>query len=285
MPITINGSGTIAGLSVGGLPDATVVGSDLAAGAAASNLPGSTIVGNVSHSGVYRYNSYLALGRGASNDDLLAWNYTPDNSGNYAPNYAGDSGAGGTLLKMPFGGGGGLDIFTRRHGTNSASTTLSSFSRRWSVDDAGRVTMPFQPAFRVSITAGTTTTLSNGNTIIIPWNREQFDRDNNFNTSTFRFTVPANGIYFFHTNLLVTKTDGSRVDIQFLKNGAVQTSREYQGIPSTSVNTIYEATEILELVAGDFISLQLTLMGNSTNGNIYTSNNELFNVFTGYLIG
>jgi hypothetical protein len=38
MPITINGSGTITGLSVGGLPDGSVSAADLAAGAARSNF-------------------------------------------------------------------------------------------------------------------------------------------------------------------------------------------------------------------------------------------------------
>lgn len=37
MTITINGSGTITGLSVGGLPDGTVTGADLATGAARTN--------------------------------------------------------------------------------------------------------------------------------------------------------------------------------------------------------------------------------------------------------
>lgn len=38
MPITIDGSGTITGLSVGGLPDATVTAAELASGAARSNF-------------------------------------------------------------------------------------------------------------------------------------------------------------------------------------------------------------------------------------------------------
>lgn len=38
MPITINGSGTIAGLSVGGLPDGSITAADLASGAARSNF-------------------------------------------------------------------------------------------------------------------------------------------------------------------------------------------------------------------------------------------------------
>jgi hypothetical protein len=38
MAIVINGTGTITGLSVGGLPDGTVTGADLASGAALSNI-------------------------------------------------------------------------------------------------------------------------------------------------------------------------------------------------------------------------------------------------------
>jgi hypothetical protein len=51
MPMTLNGSGTIAGLAHNGLPDGTVTGSDLAAGAAASNLAGSTVPGSLTLNG------------------------------------------------------------------------------------------------------------------------------------------------------------------------------------------------------------------------------------------
>lgn len=48
MPITIDGSGTITGLSVGGLPDATVTAAELASGAARSNFGAGAVLQVVS---------------------------------------------------------------------------------------------------------------------------------------------------------------------------------------------------------------------------------------------
>lgn len=70
------------------------------------------------------------------------------------------------------------------------------------VDSAGRVTMPYQPAFRAYYN-NTGFTPAAGD--VFPFNSTVYNVGNHFNTSTYKFTAPIAGIYCFnfytiHTN-------------------------------------------------------------------------------------
>lgn len=101
MPITINGSGTITGLSAGGLPDATIVQADLATGVAGTGPAFSayannaqTISGNVNTK--IQYNTER-FDTNSNYDSTTNYRFTPTVAGYYQINatmtFSGTAGA------------------------------------------------------------------------------------------------------------------------------------------------------------------------------------------------
>jgi len=81
MPISINGSGTITGLSAGGLPDASITADDLAAGAARSNF-GAGAVLQVVRTTITTYASYT-LNNAAIQATALTASITPTSASSH----------------------------------------------------------------------------------------------------------------------------------------------------------------------------------------------------------
>jgi hypothetical protein len=115
MPITINGSGTITGISAGGLPDASITASDLASGASLTNIGTSSITQAYLAPGVSgtgpTFSAYSSAGQTLSANTFTKLQFNTeefdtascyDNATNYrfTPNVAGYYQAGGG-----FGGG------------------------------------------------------------------------------------------------------------------------------------------------------------------------------------
>ncbi len=108
-------------------------------------------------------------------------------------------------------------------------------------------------------------TLSGG-TKIIPFNFEEFDTNNEFNTSTYTFTATQAGIY--DVDVHIKSAAGISVATDFgvaiLKNGTVINKDSYANIGVTIVVTTVNVTPpvrslntLTSLVAGDTISFNI----------------------------
>jgi hypothetical protein len=71
--------------------------------------------------------------------------------------------------------------------------TSSVLTERFRIDANGYVTMPNQPAFEVSATGGGFAAPQ-----YVPFNNKYFDIENDFSTTTYLFTAPVDGLYFFY---------------------------------------------------------------------------------------
>jgi len=139
-----------------------------------------------------------------------------------------------------------------------------------SVDYAGRVTMPYQPSFKVRF-ANSSYQLPGGTVI---WDTADFNVGSHYNTSTGFFTAPVAGRY--QINLNAQHYGGSSgsgwIDIR-KNNGQVQCRLEdYNGATYTARGI----SVVLDLAVGDYVSAF-----NGTSGIWWADNST----FSGYLIG
>lgn len=165
-------------------------------------------------------------------------------------------------------------------GTAGTSFYNSSNSAKYmGIDSAGRVTMPYQPAFLAQAVASDTTY---GNQVI-PYQGVIVNRGGHYNSSTSRFTAPVAGVYQFNwsgwhspattgTGRLFIQVNGSYVKAAGYPSGYGIHAR----LGDTATDDDSLASVILELNAGDYVHIY--------NGDAQV---RLFHAqsFSGYLIG
>jgi hypothetical protein len=91
---------------------------------------------------------------------------------------------------------GSTEQWSIRSGAADSTMTFctgSSATERMRIDSSGRVTKPAQPAFRVTRDGGGNVTTDE----IIPFNYAILNTGSHFNLSTYTFTAPVAGNYFF----------------------------------------------------------------------------------------
>ena len=140
----------------------------------------------------------------------------------------------------------------------------SGGTERMRIDSAGRVTMPYQPAFFVK---GITSTQFGTDYLI--GNQTETNIGNHFNSSTHGFTAPINGTYVFYARMSSESDNAHWVGIRL--NGA-QTNPYALNYAQYTTSS---SSVILTLSAGDLV-IATTRYGGNT---VYACE------FTGYLLG
>jgi len=137
---------------------------------------------------------------------------------------------------------------------------------RMRIDVSGRVTMPYQPAFTATATG---TTQAAG---VLQFNSTSLNIGNCFNTSTYRFTAPIAGNYYFYVNTIGTSGDYQAVSLN--KNGSRVSGFGWGGTPASTESSANIAM-IVQLAVGDYVTA-------SCSRSAY---NAGYNQFTGFLVG
>jgi hypothetical protein len=144
--------------------------------------------------------------------------------------------------------------------------------------------MPNHPAFCAGIASTSDATVNTS--AYVPFNTVTggFNTGGYFNTSTYLFTAPFDGVYSFTFNLFFTGSGGATYTQQagFYVNGAFKsfTSGDAYGCCSYNATTYvgeFSCTMIYKLAAGDTVGVR----PRSTNIRIYQGHCS----FTGQLVG
>ena len=287
MAIVINGSGTVTGLSVGGLPDGTVDSDTLASGidktsisdsgdATAITIDSSENVGfgvtpetdwypKVIQSGnrgaVYGYSNQTHLSNNAKMIDVSE-NYKYMES-SYATDYSQE--------------GGTHQFKVAPSGSADAAITWTT---AMTINNSGIVTMPKQPAFLVNARQSAPNIAVNANTTA-QFTEEVYDVNADYNTSTYTFTAPVTGKYQLNCSLLWINWDAS-ANYYYLK--IVTSNRTYYelfngGERSSDVTYAYGHIHVLaDMDANDTAYVELY-----QNSGAQQTNYENQSVFGGFL--
>ena len=155
----------------------------------------------------------------------------------------------------------------------------ASPTERMRIDSAGRVTMPYQTAFYAY--GGSTQSFSGAQTsTVFQLNTQDSlgSRSTGYNTSTYRFTAPVAGAYFFAARMVNTTSNATGPELIFRKNGSTSWYGAINYISNSYATTSGQV--IIYLSASDYVDVVI-VNNNSTTFTLDTSRSN----FMGYLIG
>lgn len=151
-------------------------------------------------------------------------------------------------------------------------------TERMRIDAAGRVTMPYQPAF---VAYGGPASLQTAQTLV--WTNTSLNREGAYNTSNGRFTAPTAGLYQLSASVRIESgaPSASYNRIVFYVNSTainLSWSRlrgRVNGEYSHSAND-----QVIGLSAGDYVTVEF-----QANAGTFSSSSQNESFFSGYLIG
>lgn len=260
------GTFSVANFDGSGLVNGTVSANKLASGVAVSNL-GYTPVNKAGDTMTGR----LFVGSGSD----APIQFSANSNGAVPPDTFG-----GGLGYNHSGGGCEVDVWNLYTGASGSlggftfkkRTGTSTFTEFMKIDGAGRVTMPYQPAFYAMMNNTILTS-----TAAIVFEDVYVNRGGHYNSSNGRFTAPIAGTYCFSANFLKR---GGAGRLLFNKNDVYYGSGASQVYQGTTSEIPMAATIIITLAAGDYV----TVIASIDAGDVYGNANS-HNGFSGFLLG
>jgi hypothetical protein len=150
------------------------------------------------------------------------------------------------------------------------SGQIGSGTERFKVDSAGRVTMPYQPAFFAY--PNTNTSLGANTTLILP--NTQFNIGSHYNTSTGRFTAPVAGVYHFSFGAQHNASVNDNIYLDLHVNGAHYSSAVRAEMFTSSTFHVVNASATIYMNASDYATIYMA--GTGWGDNTW---------FSGHLVG
>jgi hypothetical protein len=145
---------------------------------------------------------------------------------------------------------------------------------------SGAVVRPYQPAFFATGSGGTIT-ISPGS--YIPFNQLNTtfagsNRNSGFNTSTYLYTAPVAGLYYFYAQFYLETAEA----LAWWKNGSQLLYNDVALVTfannlSSSAYQILNGSAIIDLASGDYIGIQVRT--GTSNVTMYMGHSTFF----GYL--
>jgi len=153
-------------------------------------------------------------------------------------------------------------------------------ANRMQIDGSGRVTKPYQPAFF----AYKSVTFSGTSQTPFQFTDVDLNIGSHYSNSTYRFTAPIAGRYYFSSALAVYLNGSARqVSMGIRKNGSLYCMSDCHITVTQSNNThgVANLSIIMELAANDYVDVQWE--GATATVNVYVDSRRCY--FSGYLLG
>ena len=160
------------------------------------------------------------------------------------------------------------------------TTTTDGVAERMRISKEGYVTKPNNPAFRARSSSGGWKSFGNTNFNTMPFDAEDFDSGGNYNTSTYKFTVPVAGKYYFYCQMLhdgTTTNGASSGKMQIYVGSDIVTFAK-----SGTQGEIVSCSTLWDCTVGEEVYCQGST--NTTNADDWHGD-SYYSYFTGYLIG
>ena len=162
--------------------------------------------------------------------------------------------------------------------------TGEALEERMRIDSAGRVTMPYQPAFRISYSSATGG--DTGSEQDLTFKVQEQNIGGHYNSTTGKFTAPVSGTYMFMLSLLMTGMGGGdNFEIFIRKNGssAQNGARTVYSAGSTGFGGYISGLAVCQipLSVNDFVTFQYYRTGSTAT--IYSG--AVWSSYSGHLVG
>ena len=148
------------------------------------------------------------------------------------------------------------------------------------VDTTGRILTPARPAFLAYNSTDAWHNYAHGAARDMVWDATRFNIGNHFNTSTYKFTCPVAGIYWFHCWGYMRHNAAPNY-LYLQVNG---TNKQSMLIPNNGDSETLQLTALRQCSANDVVHVQY-LGGTDYSQNVFSGGDEQWAGFEGYLIG
>ena len=147
-------------------------------------------------------------------------------------------------------------VHTFKVAPSGTADTAISWTNAMTVDNAGRVTIPYQPYFAAEMN-GNSNYVSMAENTVFPFNSTGRNVGSHFNTSNYRFTAPVNGNYSFSAGA-ITNSGSPVARLQFYVNGGTDHLGIKMGISgsATAGGGSTNTSAIIYLDANDYVDVR-----------------------------
>jgi len=154
------------------------------------------------------------------------------------------------------------------------------------MDSSGRVLTPARPAFRAYNSGTSWIEITHNTTTIMAFNTTDYNIGSHYNTSTYKFTAPVSGLYYFWAIAYSHASGGTRY-IYLYKNDARYSGNLILDSSGTGMSRTGQIYDVLNLAANDTVAAYYYHADDTASGYYPGSGGAAgtSSHFGGYLIG